>query len=264
MKKTLLVFICIATFSLCTPSFDKQEQAEENIADELVNNSDSLTNDIGESMELHQDSGLTNLPFAYVTEATIKRKFRKEKFFIRLYAEFSSKGYGQLDSLSFTYDGKLHRIQIPDFYLYSSDDLTALDDHLSYKINFKDYNFDNYPDLTIYNSSSGSKNIMEDVFVYHPEKKQFVYDNRLSGLSNISVDTIAQTIYTFGQGGMASKIYGSATYKWEEDELVVIKKVLQDFDDKLDAFVREIHELHNDTWNIRRDTFAKDEPGVWE
>lgn len=139
-------------------------------------------------------------------ESTIKRIFDNDTIPIKVYSSFNEKGFGEIDSIKFVFENKAHLLQPEDYILSSANSLQELHKIDDYHIRFEDYNFDGYPDLVIYNSSSGVKNVYEDKYLYNKTEKRFIYNQLLSSESNLSIDTVHQTLSSLEQGGMASMI----------------------------------------------------------
>ncbi|MEQ8423693.1 MAG: hypothetical protein RIA63_03220, partial [Cyclobacteriaceae bacterium] len=97
----------------------------------------------------------------------------------------------------------------------------------------------------------------ENIFIYDETKKRYFRNNILSQSSNCLIDSVSKTISTFGQGGMASMIYNSETYTWEENKLKLIKSIQQDYNDKLNRFIRETKTLSDLTWTTQVDTLTE-------
>ncbi|WP_439185858.1 XAC2610-related protein [Carboxylicivirga taeanensis] len=257
MRQILLIVFIFTVFNSCN---EQKKELKETIGQSLI-----VKDSIGTFSVLSLlDSGLIVNANTYKIEKSINRKFGRLEIPIKVCATFESKGYGNVDSLMLNYNGKTHKIFVKELFMSSPNGMVVLDEIKDNLIRFEDYNFDNKPDLAVYNSASGMKNILEDKYIYSKESGQFVYNKILSNHSNCQPDSVNKTIYTLGQGGMASMIYGSATYKWEDVKLVKIKTVKQDYIDSLDIFVREIKELVDTTWIMTVDTLTEQNAKEWK
>jgi hypothetical protein len=66
---------------------------------------------------------------------------------------------------------------------------------------FPDVNFDGFADYTVYDESqSGSSGAFENVYLYDPQKKRFVYSEMLSG-PNFEVDAASRHVSTTSKAG---------------------------------------------------------------
>lgn len=253
MRQLLIgVFVLFALVSCINLGNDK-----DNLEGKIILNNNT-TDSIGRiSLAVLSDSGFVVEPFKYKITKVFHKEFNKHVIPIKVCASFTKDGFGNVDSLIVTFREKTHKIYVPenDFFLNQTNDILSL----SYNIRLDDYNFDNYPDIAIYNTNSGLKNIMENIYIYNPEENGYFRNVILSKSSNCSIDTTNQTISTFGQGGMASMIYGSTTYIWEDDNLIAIKNINQDYIDSLDVFVKKTRRLVEETWTLSIDTLTEEQ-----
>jgi hypothetical protein len=216
------------------------------------------------SVSSYSDTGLIVNTSTYNIEEFTIRKFGEIEIPIKVFATFEPDGYGKVDSLILSYKGNAYGIIVNNLCMSSPVEMMALDKPENYTIRLYDFNFDRKPDLAIYNCSSGVKNVLTDKYIYSPNKDMFVYNKELSSFSNCRIDSINKTLYTLASGGHASRIYGSGTYKWEDDELVMLKKVNQDYNHSLNVFVREIRELIDTKWILTVDTLTVENSGEWQ
>lgn len=126
-------------------------------------------------------------------------------------------------------------------------------------INLKDYNFDGAPDISIYGTQSGMKNIIVTIYIYDREMDGYYKNEILSQSSNCEIDSANKTISTFGQGGMASMIFNSETYIWDNDNLIMVKSIRQNYNDEIDLFVRITRNLINQGWITQVDTLSENQ-----
>jgi hypothetical protein len=204
-------------------------------------------------------------PSIYKVVFNTFRKFRNDSIQFRILASIDKDGEGQLDSLVFEFAGKKHELKNLNYFFFSPSTLSSIKDNKGVGIRLEDFNFDNFPDIAIYNPEmSGTKNLVEDIYIFNQKKQRFFRNKTLSENSNISVDTVNQTLSTFGQGGMASMIFGSITYKWQNSKLEEIKKVKQDYIDSLNLFVRKTRKLQDTSWIIAIDTLTEERAREWK
>ncbi|GCC53317.1 hypothetical protein SanaruYs_35600 [Chryseotalea sanaruensis] len=183
------------------------------------------------------------------------KDFSGTKFKLILYASFSTEVNGNLDSILIVIDNKEHPIIIEkvDYEMYQKEQILEIESGIS----LKDYNFDGAPDISIYNTQSGMKNIIETIYLFDFEKQRFSKNEILSQSSNCSIDSINKTISTFAQGGMSSMIFNSELYNWENNKLRIIKSVRQDYIDEIDRFVRITKTMRNQEWIMQVDTLSE-------
>jgi hypothetical protein len=91
------------------------------------------------------------------------------------------------------------------------------------------------------------------------KSQKFIFNKILSENANCKIDTLNKSISTFSQGGMASKIYGITEYKWNNEKLEIVKKVNQDYQKSLNAFICITRKRIDTTWITKIDTLYEDE-----
>lgn len=80
-------------------------------------------------------------------------------------------------------------------------------------------------------------------WLFDPRKHVFVKNEELSRLENPTPDAVLKTITSSGVGGMAGKIHGTSTYRFDDrGALILIREERQDWDDNRKCFVRTIKE----------------------
>jgi hypothetical protein len=202
------------------------------------------------------DSGLVIKPYDYIVETIIERRFRNYSIPIKVCAKYNKNGFGSIDSLKFNFENKIHRINIYHYTTLSPLDLVKLKNTPDYRISFVDYNFDNYPDIVIYNSESGNNNYVEDKYIYDKNKQKFIYNKTLSEGANFSTDSINKIIHSFWGYGIGN--YSSNTYKWKDDELLVTETESQYLIDSLHLFVKRVNKLVDGKWIMKIDTLTNE------
>jgi len=217
----------------------------------------SITNDFSENLNPLIDSGFVVEPVIYKVSTQIEKEFQSFIIPIKICASIRNDGYGVVDSLMIFFENKQHKMYVGEncYEIYRPDLLFSVEHY----IKLKDYNFDNKPDVAIYNNvQSGNKNYVEKIYIFDKKKNTFLRNRILSESANCYIDTINKTISTFWEGGMASMIYGSSTYIWVNDELTEIKYVHQDYIDSLKVFKRTTKELIDNIWVSKVDTLTED------
>lgn len=207
------------------------------------------------SVDYLRRAGLTIEPDIAKVSAEFTRYFNGEPIHMKAVLFADSKGWGELDSLIFHYNNKEHHISSLH-YLMNANTLINLKKVSNQNIRFEDYNFDKYPDLVVYNSGSGTKNIVEDKYLYDPFDSLFKLHEGLSFPPNISFDTLTQTITTFVAGGHAGRIYGAEQYKWVGRDLTLIQTRQQDYHELLKRYILETKTLKDSVWVVKYDTLA--------
>ena len=219
---------------------------------------DLTANDFIKNLSSLTDSGFIVEPVIYKVSKQIEKKFQNHTIPIKICATFQNDRYGVVDSLIIFFENKQHNIYIGSDYSYLSipNHILSVEGY----IEVNDYNFDNKPDIAFYNNTgSGTKNSMKNIYIFDKMKKTFFLNRILSETANCCVDTTNKTISTFWQYGMASRLYGSSTYIWENDKLTEVKNVNQSYIDSLNVFVRTTRELIDNTWILKVDTLTEDD-----
>ncbi|MBZ0244862.1 MAG: hypothetical protein K8H85_02845 [Cyclobacteriaceae bacterium] len=206
------------------------------------------------------DSGITVSPSIYRVNFHTQRKFKGEWILLAIDATVESNGSGKVDVIKFTYKNKQHELRYLNFIFFGPQVLYSIKSNRGITIRLDDFNFDGHPDVAVYNSeASGMKNIAEDIYIFNVDKNAYFRNKILSESSNVYADSVSKTVSTFGQGGMASQIYGSSFYKWKEGKLEIFKSQTQDYNSSLNRFIRETKELVNGKWVISIDTLRDEE-----
>lgn len=254
---------------------------EENSSQITNVNSDNSVKNETEIAKLHsswQDSTLGNTTIKSLTEAgfTVEpsiykvafntyRKFKNDSIELRVVSSINNKGHGEIDSLALNYKDEHYQFKRLNYFLFSPLELVSIKDNKGVNIRLQDFNFDIFPDVAIYNrETSGVKNIMEDIYIFDKKRQRYFRNKTLSANSNVSIDTTGHTLSTFGQGGMASMIYGSTTYAWDESKLKPIRTVDQTYSDSLNVFVRKIRNLQDTLWITTIDTLTEENAKEWK
>jgi uncharacterized protein len=82
-------------------------------------------------------------------------------------------------------------------------------------IGFEDFNFDGYPDLTIWNSeASGATNSYSDVYLFDPKKREFRREPSFPEGVFPEIDKEKKLLRTHYNGGHAGAIGGYALYRY--------------------------------------------------
>ena len=202
------------------------------------------------------DSGFVVEPIVYKVSKQIEKKFQNQIIPIKICASIRSDDYGidgEVDSLMVFFENKQHKIFVGRdcFILFEPNQLLSVENH----IRLEDYNFDNKPDVAIYNNvGSGTNNAFENIYIFDADKNRFSLNRILSESANSYPDTIDKTISTFLGYGMASMIHVEITYIWKDKELVAVKSVEQDYVKSLNVFVRTEKELKDNIWITKIDT----------
>ena len=242
MRKIIIVF---SIFVLVTGSYGQVKKQTESIGEHLITALEEL--------------GITVKPVIYSLQYTRYKEFNNEVIPITVHASFSVlEGYfGKLDSLVFVYNQNRHRIWLGgrDLLIFSPLDIMRI------SIVLNDYNFDGYMDIGIFNAvASGVRNRTYEIFLYYPEWGRFYYHRELSGMSNLFVNQEKKTISLWWHRGFSSFV--SATYKWENGNLLHIQTQSQEFDHEQQLVIRETSTLYNGEWITRIDLLEVNDAGI--
>lgn len=97
----------------------------------------------------------------------------------------------------------------------------AVADKLNDVVQVQDCNFDGYPDIWIYAHNGGAgPNDGNNYYLYNPRNGQFEFNQNLSDLTQISVDTKSKTITSAFRDGAGH--HGGGTYTFTHDTLTQI------------------------------------------
>ncbi len=89
----------------------------------------------------------------------------------------------------------------------------SLESELACALKVVDFNFDGYPDLMLYYQNGGAgPNSSWNFYVYNPLHQQFEYNDTLSALSQVEVDTKTKTISAAWRGGAG--MHGAERYQY--------------------------------------------------
>ena len=147
--------------------------------------SDNLKNhdSIGQfSLDSLKTSGLLVEPFKYKVCKIVNKSFRGSYTQIKVCANLEKDGYGSIDSLMISVNNSRQKLLIgkDDFFIDNPKALFNIES----SIKLVDFNFDNEPDISIYNTQSGMKNIIENIFIFDKQRKihleqDFVHEYKL-------------------------------------------------------------------------------------
>ncbi len=138
-----------------------------------------------------------------------------------------------------------HGTSSPPFQVLSGFDFvwTDMSNPLGF-ITTPDANFDGYRDIQI-QSFLGISNARYSFWLYNPVSKIFVYNAALGNLLNPAFNTSAQTIDSYTSDGCAGACYHDETLRWEQGNLVVIRKEVQEENNDGTAFIKTVlEEMH--------------------
>ncbi|RZS31962.1 XAC2610-related protein [Corticibacter populi] len=127
----------------------------------------------------------------------------------------------------------------------------------AHAVQLVDANFDGQPDLIVNGYSGGAgPNSTDNVFLYVPEQGRFVWDERLSGMTQLEIDPATQTISTHARGGCCS--HASETYRYIDGQLTLVRS----WDESLvgDEVVTTTGEFVNGVFEVREVREAAPEP----
>lgn len=90
-------------------------------------------------------------------------------------------------------------------------------------LDFIDLNFDGYLDLDLFISAGATGNYNSLYWLFEPDSNLFIYNDQLSNLVSLSVDSSQKLIYSYIKPGDAYE-YESETYKYINGTLTLIRK----------------------------------------
>lgn len=93
-----------------------------------------------------------------------------------------------------------NRIQVINLNTYEIK--LYLDEFLDNPIRYKDLNFDGFLDLQVLNNAGATGNYWFHTWLFDKNKNQLVYNNLLSSLSAVEVDSVKKLIHTYERSGM--------------------------------------------------------------
>ena len=179
-------------------------------------------------------------------------EFRDEKIPMTVYGDYDySKNEGILDRLVFTYKGATQTVPLTGIGFWNRDTVFDL-------ISVNDYNFDNYMDIAV-NTSGSAYNTADNIFLYDPQTKGYIYHEELSELIGVWIDGETQTIKTHMKGGHAGMLYNASEYKWENGQLTLVSTSNQDYDDSLELYILKTRTLQDGVWIEKTETFKEED-----
>lgn len=137
-------------------------------------------------------------------------------------SEFRFEVSGIPNSGDFSNDGEVNALKIINkktgkIQLISNIE-AALYDSLDDVIQVQDVNFDGHPDIWMYAHSGGAgPNDGNNYYLFNPKTKKFEYNQQLSDLTQVSIDSETKTIESAFRDGCCH--HGGATYTFKENQL---------------------------------------------
>lgn len=93
-----------------------------------------------------------------------------------------------------------------------------------------DLNLDGYKDIYVLTNWGATGNEIGCVWLCDPKSGRFEFSKEFSGLGRFEVDPQTKTITTHSNGGAAGTIFRAAKYAVQEQHLVLLLTVAQDYD----------------------------------
>ncbi len=109
----------------------------------------------------------------------------------------------------------------------------------------EDVNFDVYQDISLISSWGATGNTSYNYWLFNPQSGQFEYHEQLSQLVSPYADPNTKTITSFWMGGRMGSIYEELTFRFEGNELKLIRQESQDWIEDNNHFLKVIKELRN-------------------
>ncbi len=253
--KIHFIILTVAIIS-CSPEQSNNRGLDQEINKDLLTNN-IKTSDSSYFQELSSIDFIVK-PQTYSVEFTSKCPYKLDSIEFSVMAELDIFGNGEIKGITIFYKEKSSEIKYLKYPIFTAKEL--LDFKKYPKVNFVDYNFDNWPDLEVHNKeASGAKNQVYDVYIFDLNKQRYYFNRFLSSMPNSYLNVDEKTLTTFAQGGMASQIYSRNEYKWNEEKFISIKSENQIYSDSLDRFIRTTKILENSIWLTQKDTLESDE-----
>jgi hypothetical protein len=115
----------------------------------------------------------------------------------------------------------------------------------------QDLNFDKFKDLMVLNYWGVSGNEFYQVFLYDQSNKLFIYNDFLSNLCSPAVVDSTLELSSFAKEGFDSYVH--EIYKFEEQDYILVKKVIRRFDLDLEVPIEQISVRKNNEMVIIKD-----------
>lgn len=116
-----------------------------------------------------------------------------------------------------------NKIKLQTIYFSDDDDELSMRKQYAYGLEFLDLNFDNYLDMRLF-VTPGSSNYGYMCWLYNKKNNLYEYNNLLSELVNVEVDTTNKLLKSYYRSGIDE--YDHKTYKYINDILVLIEREL--------------------------------------
>lgn len=159
--------------------------------------------------------------FAYTTKAQRVKTYTIDDFKFMAYYT-SSGGKCTIDSITIqNLAGKQHipKIIPPRNSCYCG---------VKYQpLTLEDYNFDNYPDIRIAQTTPAASSTPYIYWLYNPKKKQYIRTFALEEITSPIVDKKKKRINSEWQ--KSETLFGTSTYKWQDTALVLTQIVEQEY-----------------------------------
>lgn len=86
-----------------------------------------------------------------------------------------------------------------------------------------DANFDGYPDISVMAADGGAgPNVTDFFYIYHPQQKDFVIDDELSSMTQVSINPNGTITSSFRDGCCS---HGNSTYRYLDNKLTLIESL---------------------------------------
>ena len=227
-KCNFLIFLVFFCFSAC----NSQENAENNTAKQdtiksiqkPINQKDTPSESERIQEEIAKEFLPDGLTFQQV-EDTLKKLANIDS--ISLYNNSFSLDIGKVNGIKYAFIAS-HNNQSKELHHYlHKDNKWVKMYHIPYKegsfymVKKIDINQDKYKDLAVITHTRGTGNKMPNIFLYNPQKNQFVYKKYLS-IPNMEIN-IADSLITSHWFALSCHTSNKNLYKWQADSVLLLE-----------------------------------------
>ena len=152
----------------------------------------------------------------------------------------SENGMSIFDSIGLIYENNVHELKPAGYDLRLSGYYVDFSSYIS----CEDYNFDGFIDIGFDNShESGSLNPKSLIYLYNPQTNFWEFNEILSAISNLSIDTDKKIVSDHHIGAQGS--YATRHFKWENNQFTLVYHETMEYDNESEIYTKTTNTLKN-------------------